>query len=578
MAGIALVGLTVASLLGSNEALEFAPSFLSESFLNSPLALLSLATTLFVGKAILTLILTRTATLFVAKVEVTASRQISANIFSRSLENLKETSQPELEWAILRSTGLAFGTVLLNLMALTSELSLTLVVFTVMLAADWSATLLLGIYFLVVLLVFQFYAQATYSGSGEIVASGTVTVSQAITDFVDSYREITASQKSFLFLEEIGRSREAVARAGARANFFQTIPRVLLESALILGAFGFLGFELLRTGGEPNYPALGVLLLGALRAMSALLPLQRAYSELVYVRPQAEAAQKLLEQHRNPVPDYELTEKRQWTESSGPSGTAEPPSIRFANVDFRYKSRTQHSPQQALQEERWVLKSVSLDALAGSCTGIIGPSGSGKSTFVDLLLGLLTPTSGNISINNVSPDEFFRVNPGLAGYVPQKPGLVSGSILRNIALGEKGESIDRGRAWSALRQSRLEDFVESLPDGVDSDLGPHADALSGGQRQRLGLARALYSNPKLLILDEATSALDAEMESTIVDEILGLKGEITLVIVAHRLSTIQKADQVILLDAGQVLATGTFEELRNTEDFVRRYVGLQSLD
>jgi len=167
-------------------------------------------------------------------------------------------------------------------------------------------------------------------------------------------------------------------------------------------------------------------------------------------------------------------------------------------------------------------------------------------------------------------------SPGLISYVPQRPGLVSGSIANNVALGQTDDEIDEEGVREALRKAQLLEFVDTLPLGIHSSLGVHSDSLSGGQIQRLGFARALYTKPRLIVLDEATSALDAATEASVASSIKNVGEETTVVVIAHRLSTIQDADQVHVVDDGQIVASGTFPQVRKKVPMVEEYVQLMS--
>jgi ATP-binding cassette subfamily C protein len=179
-------------------------------------------------------------------------------------------------------------------------------------------------------------------------------------------------------------------------------------------------------------------------------------------------------------------------------------------------------------------------------------------------------------VGNEDPRVLREISPGLISYVPQRPGLVSGTIAQNIALGVVEEEISGDRVRESLAKAQLLDFVDSLPHGIHSTLGAHSDALSGGQIQRLGFARALYTNPRLIILDEATSALDAATEASVASSIKNVGGETTVVVIAHRLSTIQDADQVYVMDDARIVANGTFSEVRKSVPLIEEYVQLMS--
>jgi ABC-type multidrug transport system fused ATPase/permease subunit len=203
-------------------------------------------------------------------------------------------------------------------------------------------------------------------------------------------------------------------------------------------------------------------------------------------------------------------------------------------------------------------------------TALVGASGSGKSTLVDVLLGLLPPTSGGVLVDGVPLAELRRYWLRVVGYVPQSVFLMSASIRENVALGLPDDQINDDMVWQALRRASMGDTVEALPGGLDYHLGDTGSGLSGGQRQRLGIARALYHSPQVLILDEATSALDVETEAEITDTLAQLDG-LTKIVVAHRLSTVKHAEQVLFLRAGQVVANGSFAEVSAAvPDFARQ--------
>jgi ATP-binding cassette subfamily C protein len=224
------------------------------------------------------------------------------------------------------------------------------------------------------------------------------------------------------------------------------------------------------------------------------------------------------------------------------------------------------------------IRSVSLHVPAGAYVAIVGPSGAGKTTLVDLILGLYSPESGSVRIQGIDPGELREKSPGLMAYVPQKPGLVSGSVAHNVALGVPPEEWDEGAIWSALERAQLAPHVSAMENTIHANLGSHSDGLSGGQIQRLGLARALYTNPSLIILDEATSALDAATEASIAGAIQALGRDTTVIVIAHRLSTIQHADQVHVMENGEILASGTFKEVRKNVPLIEEYVKLMSFD
>ena len=217
--------------------------------------------------------------------------------------------------------------------------------------------------------------------------------------------------------------------------------------------------------------------------------------------------------------------------------------IKFENVSFSYASA--HRPS---------LQNVSLSILLGEAVGIVGPSGAGKSTLVDIFLGLLSPSEGTVRVDGEDIATGRRSWQNQVGYVPQSIYLVDDSLIRNIALGIPHELIDHNAVLRALRAAQLEEFVSTLPLGLETIVGERGVRLSGGQRQRIGIARALYSNPQVLVLDEATSSLDTETERGVMDAVKALQGEKTVVIVAHRLSTVSYCSKIFSIEDARLVA------------------------
>ena len=214
-----------------------------------------------------------------------------------------------------------------------------------------------------------------------------------------------------------------------------------------------------------------------------------------------------------------------------------------------------------------VLENINLALMRGESLGLIGPSGSGKSTLVDIILGLLTPSKGQVAVDNLDISRSIASWRQQIGYVPQSIYIIDDSLRRNVAFAMDDNEIDELKIEKAIRLAQLEELVRDLPDGLDTRLGERGVRLSGGQRQRVGIARALYRDPEVLILDEATSSLDAETEHEINNAIERLTGEKTLIIIAHRLSTVRKCTRLAYIKDGGLIDTGSFSELkdRNTD-------------
>jgi ABC-type bacteriocin/lantibiotic exporter with double-glycine peptidase domain len=210
------------------------------------------------------------------------------------------------------------------------------------------------------------------------------------------------------------------------------------------------------------------------------------------------------------------------------------------------------------------VNNLSFEIKQGEFFAIVGSSGAGKTTLVDILLGILTPETGEIEISGTSPSRAIDVWPGALAYVPQDVSITNGNIRQNVALGFDTTEEDDEKVWNCLEVAQLKNFVKQLPEQLNSIVGEKGAKLSGGQRQRLGIARALFTQPKLLVLDEATSSLDAQTEQDFSEALMAMRGKVTLVVIAHRLSTIREANKIIYLSKGCMMGIGDFSELRES--------------
>jgi ABC-type multidrug transport system fused ATPase/permease subunit len=242
------------------------------------------------------------------------------------------------------------------------------------------------------------------------------------------------------------------------------------------------------------------------------------------------------------------------------------PEIQMANIGLTYPF-----------SERPALHQINLELKKGQSLAVVGPSGAGKTTLVDVLLGILIQDQDSVLISGVSPKDAIQKWPGAIAYVPQNVTIMNGTIRENVALGFDPDEFTDEYVFEALGHAQLTELVNQLPDGLDTQVGERGTKLSGGQRQRIGIARALFTNPLLLVLDEATSSLDGQTESDFSEAIKSLHGQVTVVLVAHRLSTIRTADQVIYLSNGTITANGTFDEVRKSVPDFDKQAGLNGI-
>lgn len=566
--GIALIGLiaSAAVSIGSKNPISIA-GFTVPKLTNSGLLVLVIVVLLvFIIKATLAISLTWSLTQFIASLERDNAQKIANHLLRGSLDDVKRYSKGEFQYAITGSTTYAFTGILNNVATFFSEGFLLVVVAATFFLVNPVAAVFALAYFSVILLIIQLVIGRSLKKAGRDAVEGTVETTNAVSDTIDTFREISVLAKQSLFIERIRTSRALVSRSGAVMTFLSGMPRYVVETALILGVVVFVAQQFLTGQLSTGLATVGVFLTGGVRMMASLLPLQSAVASMKQNVEQAKFAQQLILEARTArdAEDAIASEPRPaLPELQRGRGL----SIDITGATYRYPG-----------DDHDTLHGISFDVVSGQHVAIIGPSGAGKTTLVDLILGLIHPDSGAVRIGGFEPNELRKVRPGAISYVPQKPGMVSGSIAENIALGIEPSEIDHVLLQKVISDSYLRDFIDELPDGVDTSVGKQVDALSGGQIQRIGLARALYAQPQLLILDEATSGLDAGSEAFVSETLRKLQGEVTVIVIAHRLSTVQHSDIVHVVQNGRVVASDKFKKLQATVPMVAEYVKLMSFD
>jgi len=528
--------------------------------------LIAIAGAMLVFKSLLSAILSRSTLRFLANRQAELSARLTAAFLGRPLLELQEKTSQDVAFGLTVGVQAATVGILGSASTAIADLGLLAILATGLTAVDPWVTLYAALFFGVLALALQKSLAGWASRMGVESTQVNIESYSAIQEALTSYREITVANRRDLYVSRIQALRWRSAEIGADSQFVGLIPKYVFESALVLGALALAVSQFLTTNVAAAVGIVSIFLVAGSRIMPALMRLQVTSLTIRQSEAPAERATSLASEL-----DVETKVARAMKVPPAHSGAVHDFPDFDPHVDVRDLWLTYRgAPEPAIA-------GVSFRVGAGESVAFVGSTGAGKSTLADLLLGIIEPDRGEVLIGGTSPGSAIRKWSGGIAYVPQEVALVNGTVRQNVALGLPPESVEDELAWEALERAHLADFLRQSRDGLDTSIGESGMRLSGGQRQRLGIARALYTRPRLLVLDEATSALDAETEEAISQTMRDLEGSVTTITIAHRLATVRHCDLVIFLDHGCMAAQGTFDEVRAlapTFDHHARLLGL----
>jgi ABC-type multidrug transport system fused ATPase/permease subunit len=519
------------------------------------------AAAVLLTKSVLSSYLLRRVLRFLANRQALISARLTSELMKRPLTDIQQRPSQQTAYALMTGTGAATVGLLGALVVFATEATLLVVLAAALMFVDPLVTVGAVIFFALVAYAIQKPLGVWANRLGNLGATTDIASLNAIQEALAAYREITVSNRRELYSQRVQGLRWTAATVAADGAFIGQVPKYVFEAALVVGGFLLAGVLFWTKDAVAAVAILAVFLAAASRIMPSLLRLQGSTLAMRGFSGTAQSTFELADwlghpTHEPLAPLAAEVLKRQVARSHD-DFTA---TIDLRNVFFAYPG----SPVAAVFD-------VNLAVPKGGSVALVGRSGAGKSTLADLVLGLLEPSSGSVRIGGCSPSQAVKRWPGGIAYVPQDIVLANDTVRANVALGLPREAVDDDLVWIALERVHLGDFLRTHREGLDTEIGESGLRLSGGQRQRLGLARALFTRPRLLVLDEATSALDAETEVEIAGTIESLASEVTLVVVAHRLSTVRTVDQVAYMADGHIQATGTFAEVKDAvPEFARQ--------
>ena len=504
-----------------------------------------LATVLLVGRTAFSAFFVRKTYYFLARRGAKISAHLISKVLSQSLVSMNSRTNQETLYGITTGVSKITTGILGTTVSLVSDGSLLIVMTIGLIIVDplmAGSTLLT--FSLVGLLLFKLmHKRAKILGAEN--AELAIKSNEKILEVLSSYRESVVRNRRTYYSREIGVLRYDLANTDAELSFMPNVSKYVIESTMVLGALLISAAQFATQDASRAVATLVVFMAAGSRIAPAVLRFQQGALLIKSSLGSASPTLDLIEEMQD-IQVIDISVDELDLEHKGFS-----PNLEMSDVSFTYPNGKSAA-----------IDKVTISANIGTSIALVGPSGAGKTTLADILLGVLNPNSGSTLISGLPPIEAVSKWPGAIAYVPQDIFISNGTIRENVSLGYPPHEATDDLVLEALQVAQLDSFVASLPLGLDTPVGDRGARLSGGQRQRLGIARAMFTKPRLLVLDEATSALDGVTEASISDSINVLKGRVTLVLIAHRLSTVLNADKIAYLSEGRVISVGTFDEVR----------------
>ena len=493
----------------------------------------------FVVKNIFLFIQQKAQLRFVYTNQFATSRRMMINFMERPYEYYLNADTSVIQRSITSDVNNMYG-LILALLQLFSEAIVFVCLVLVSLATDVWMTVTVTLLLVVVLAIIKGILKPIMKKAGEENQDYYSGLYKWIDQSVMGIKEIKVANKENYFINEYAKCGAGYVSAVQRYNLYNATPRLLIETVAIAGMILYMMFQILQgTAVSEIVPQVAALAVAAMRLIPCANRINNHLTSISYFEPFfMGVSDNLQEEIRDESINYDENAYKQ--------------KVKVDKLEIKEKIELKDIVYKYPNTEVLIFDHADMEIPVGKSVGIVGTSGAGKTTVVDILLGLLRLQSGEILADGVEVREHYQSWLKNIGYIPQSIFMIDSTIRKNVAFGYADEDIDDEKVWRALKEAQLDEFVRGLPEGLDTSIGERGIRISGGQRQRIGIARALFEDPEVLVLDEATSALDNETEAAIMDSINRLHGKKTLIIIAHRLQTIEKCDMVYRVEKGKV--------------------------
>lgn len=473
---------------------------------------------------------------FVYHNQFSTSERLMKNYMRRGYEYFLNADTATIQRNITADVNNMYA-LIMALLQIVSEMIISLSLVAVLFAMEPVMTIIIGVLLFVTLLVIKVILKPIMKRTGQDNQDFNAALFKWISQTVSGIKEIKIMSKEKYFVDEYVKCGHGYVNAVQKFTLYSNTPKLIIETVCIAGMVSYM-LILVLAGSDVSaiLPIIGAFAVAAMRLMPSANRINNQLTYMAFYEPFFMGVSDNLQDEIN----------GENTDISFACGEVEKmpitKSIELKNIVYAYPNT-----------EKLIFDNADMEIPIGASVGVVGSSGSGKTTVVDILLGLLENGTGDVYADGVNIKTNYRGWLKNVGYIPQMIFMLDDTIRKNVAFGVAEEDIDENKLWYALKEAQLDEFVKTLPDGLETQIGERGIRISGGQRQRIGIARALYDDPEVLILDEATSALDNDTEAAIMESINYFQGRKTLIIIAHRLQTIEKCNMVYRVENGKII-------------------------